>query len=73
MDWSRGYALIVAAAFLSEYIRVRVDYHILELTLICIAVPVLFFAVCVVCYLVLASLTDRVCNFIEGNGFRTDL
>lgn len=72
MDWSKGYALIVAAAFLSEYIRIRVDYHILELTLICIATPIIFFAVSVVCYLAIASLTDRVCNFIEGNGFRTD-
>lgn len=72
MDWSKGYALIVAAAFLTEYIRVRMDYHILELILICIAVPVIFFTACILCYLVLASLTDRVCNFIEGNGFRTD-
>lgn len=29
MDWAKGYLLITLAAFLCEYIRLRVDYHIL--------------------------------------------
>lgn len=66
MDWAKGYLLITLTAFLCEYVRVRVDYHILELVLIVAAVPVVLFGISLVFYLILASLTDHVCDFIEN-------
>ena len=77
MDWAKGYLLITLAAFLCEYIRLRVDYHILEIAIMVAAAPFAIFAVCVLLYLVLSVLTDRVCDFIEesrakGQGMRTD-
>ena len=74
MDWAKGYMLITLVAFLCEYIRLRVDYHILEVVIMVASIP---FAICVLLYLVLSVLTDRVCDFIEesrakGQGMRTD-
>lgn len=66
MDWAKGYTLIALTAFLCEYIRLRVDYHILELVLMVVAVPVALFGISLIFYLVLAALTDHVCDFIEG-------
>ena len=65
MDWAKGYLLITLAAFLCEYIRLRVDYHILE-----IAIMVAIFVICVLFYFVLAALTDHVCDFIENGRSR---
>nr|WP_317428955.1 hypothetical protein [uncultured Mitsuokella sp.] len=53
------------------------DYHILELVLIVAAIPAALFGICLVFYLVLAALTDHVCDFIEnhrsaGGRMRTD-
>lgn len=77
MDWAKGYMLITLVAFLCEYIRLRVDYHILEVVIMVASIPFAIFAVCVLLYLVLSVLTDRVCDFIEesrtkGQGMRTD-
>ncbi len=77
MDWAKGYILITLTAFLCEYIPLRVDYHILELVLIVAAIPAALFGICLVFYLVLAALTDHVCDFIEnhssaGGRMRTD-
>ncbi|WP_295712490.1 hypothetical protein [uncultured Mitsuokella sp.] len=77
MDWAKGYILITLTAFLCEYIRLRVDYHILELVLIVAAIPAALFGICLVFYLVLAALTDHVCDFIKnhrsaGGRMRTD-
>ena len=77
MDWAKGYMLITLVAFLCEYIRLRVDYHILEVVIMVAAIPFAIFAVCVLLYLVLSVLTDRVCDFIEASraknhGMRTD-
>ena len=77
MDWAKGYMLITLIAFLCEYIRLRVDYHILEVVIMVASIPFAIFAVCVLLYLVLSVLTDRVCDFIEasrtkGQGMRTD-
>ena len=73
MDWAKGYLLITLAAFLCEYIRLRVDYHILEIAIMVAAAPLAIFAI----YFALAALTDHVCDFIEngrsrGRGMRTD-
>ena len=59
MDWAKGYILITLTAFLCEYIRLRVDYHILELVLIVAAIPAALFGICLVFYLVLAALTPE--------------
>ena len=72
MDWAKGYLLITLAAFLCEYIRLRVDYHILEIAIMVAAAPLAIFA-----NFALAALTDHVCDFIEngrsrGRGLRTD-
>ena len=82
MDWAKGYLLITLAAFLCEYIRLRVDYHILEIAIMVAAAPLAIFAICVLFYFALfyfalAALTDHVCDFIEngrsrGRGMRTD-
>ena len=77
MDWAKGYMLITLVAFHCEYIRLRVDYHILEVVIMVASIPFAIFAVCVLLYLVLSVLTDRVCDFIEesrakGQGMRTD-
>lgn len=48
MDWAKGYILIALTAFLCEYIRLRVDYHILELVLIIAAIPAALFGICLV-------------------------
>ena len=77
MDWAKGYMLIPLVAFLCVYIRLRVDYHILEVVIMVASIPFAIFAVCVLLYLVLSVLTDRVCDFIEesrakGQGMRTD-
>ncbi len=66
MDWAKGYTLITLSAFLCEYIRLRVDYHILELVLMVVATPIAFFCLSLLLYLVLAALTDHVCDFIEN-------
>ncbi|MCI7064298.1 MAG: hypothetical protein MR947_06855 [Mitsuokella jalaludinii] len=77
MDWAKGYMLITLVAFLCEYIRLRVDYHILEVVIMVASIPFAIFAVCVLLYLVLSVLTDRVCDLIEvsrakNHGMRTD-
>lgn len=77
MDWAKGYLLITLAAFLCEYIRLRVDYQILEIAIMVAAAPLAIFAICVLFYFALAALTDHVCDFIEngrsrGRGMRTD-
>ena len=77
MDWAKGYLLITLAAFLCEYIRLRVDYHILEIAIMVAAAPLAIFVICVLFYFVLAALTDHVCDFIEngrsrGCGMRPD-
>ena len=46
MDWAKGYLLITLAAFLCEYIRLRVDYHILEIAIMVAAAPLAIFAIC---------------------------
>ena len=57
MDWAKGYLLITLAAFLCEYIRLRVDYHILEIAIMVAAAPLAIFVICVLFYFVLAALT----------------
>ncbi|WP_303017398.1 hypothetical protein [Mitsuokella jalaludinii] len=70
MDWAKGYLLITLAAFLCEYIRLRVDYHILEIAIMVAAAPLAIFVICVLFYFVLAALTDHVCDFIENGRSR---
>lgn len=70
MDWAKGYLLITLAAFLCEYIRLRVDYHILEIAIMITVAPLAIFAICVLFYFVLAALTDHVCDFIENGRSR---
>ena len=59
MDWAKGYLLITLAAFLCEYIRLRVDYHILEIAIMVAAAPLAIFAICVLFYFALADLGGR--------------
>ena len=77
MDWANCHLLTTLAAFFFEYIRLRVDDHILESAIMVAAAPLAIFAICVLFYFALAALTDHVCDFIEngrsrGRGMRTD-
>ena len=51
MDWAKGYMLITLVAFLCEYIRLRVDYHILEVVIMVASIPFAIFAVSTSCSL----------------------